>query len=119
MKRRKKFGFPRSILIKSRDRIVELKKKGRLYSTENTKLYVHSGEPGQLESRFAVQVYGRFHSAVQRNRVKRIFREQLRCHKDIFPSGSSVLLLGSNNLAHAANDQIRHELDKLFKGYKA
>ncbi|MCC2616926.1 ribonuclease P protein component [Aestuariibacter halophilus] len=56
----------------------------------------------------------RVRKACQRNRIKRLIRESFRHQQHQLPS-IDIIVIGKSNLDTLSNDEIRHQLSKLWK----
>ncbi|MHB8809558.1 MAG: ribonuclease P protein component [Desulfobulbaceae bacterium] len=86
----KRFGLPKeSLLRKSREFAQVYRKGGRLPGAGFSLVFLANG---LTASRLGISVHRLIRGAVHRNRIKRMFREVFRLHRDIFPQSCDVVV---------------------------
>ncbi|MDH3349192.1 MAG: ribonuclease P protein component [Desulfobulbaceae bacterium] len=65
-------------------------------------------------NRLGISVHRKLRGVVQRNRIKRIFRESFRLHRDIFPPASDIVVTVRPDFALRNLRQVSAEMERLF-----
>ncbi|UCC45422.1 MAG: ribonuclease P protein component [Candidatus Zixiibacteriota bacterium] len=107
--------LPRSLSLKSRAEISELLKKGHRFAGNYFTLVWREN----TEFRYAILLSKRAGSAVQRNRVKRIFREAIRLSRSALRCQGKMLILPVASTAPLTLEQIRSDVTGVFEKLSA
>jgi ribonuclease P protein component len=103
-----------SLLFASRDRLRKqfeyrrLRKQGRRVHTKSFVLQVAPSDGAH--TRLGLTVSRQVGGAVQRNRVKRLVREAFRCHRELFPPASDIVVIAKTGCAPRALADVVDEL---------
>ena len=88
-KSKKQFSLSRKIVIKSSSEIKQILKYGKLYRDK----YFDARFADSDKARVAFLVYKKVGNAVQRNRMKRLFREAYRLNKTQFENYKMLFII--------------------------
>lgn len=88
-KSKKQFSLSRKVVIKSSSEIRQILKNGKLYRNK----YFDVRFVDSDKARVAFLVYKKVGNAVQRNRMKRLFREAYRLNKTQFENYRMVFII--------------------------
>ncbi len=86
----------------------------RRRSAADAGMIVYAKENGLAHSRIGLSVSRRFGGAVQRNRLRRLYREAFRLGKEQLPAGLDLVLIPRSQ-QEPTLEQVRHSLLKLVK----
>lgn len=85
----KKFGLPGERLLRNPQDFSRVYEKGRRLRGKGFSLVVLANDLPY--SRLGISVHRLLRGSVQRNRIKRIIRENFRLHQDLFPVSSDIV----------------------------
>ena len=112
----------KTLLKKKEKKAISVKRvfqKGIPLESPFFKVIIEKGE--KAHGSFAVVVGRKFGKAVERNRMKRVYREILRSNSDLFQD-KNVVILPRNASKKASffqlNDKVRESLSVLDQGYR-
>jgi len=106
-----KNNLPRENSLKKEVDIKRLLNQGRKISGD----YFLAGYESDREFRFAVLVSKKLGPAVERNRIKRLFRESVRVNKKILNNPVSLVVLPKVTCNHASLESINAETSRIFE----
>jgi ribonuclease P protein component len=86
----------------------------RRRSASDAGLILYARENGQEFTRIGLSVSRKFGGAVQRNRLRRLYREAFRLSKDSIPTGLDLVLIPRSQ-EEPSLDELRKSLVKLAK----
>jgi ribonuclease P protein component len=86
----KRFGLPKDSLLRKSREFAQVYRKGRRQQGSGFSLIVLAN--GLASSRLGISVHRLIRGAVRRNRIKRMFREVFRLHRDIFPHSCDIVV---------------------------
>ncbi|MBI5047817.1 MAG: ribonuclease P protein component [Deltaproteobacteria bacterium] len=95
-------------LLKSKD-FVSVQKQGKRVASKNFAVFIKTNSLGIRRLGFAVS--RKVGGAVQRNRIKRFFREFFRLNKEFFPPSTDIFIL----VKHGFNPGVYKEVEEEFK----
>ena len=103
--------------LKKRKEIEEVKRKGKLFQSENFGVSVINRN-NDNPTRFAFVIYSKISGlAVNRNRIRRACAETIRRNLKIIPRGYDFVFLAKKSLANKMVDEIIKETETfLLKG---
>jgi ribonuclease P protein component len=107
----------RTLVKKKEKRSIHIKrtfKKGRVLENRFFKVFFEKGE--ETEGGFAVVVGKKFGNAVERNRIKRIYREILRKHKSFFEK-KNLIILPRGPSKKVSFGQLKEKVKESLKGF--
>jgi ribonuclease P protein component len=86
----KRFGLPKDGLLRKSREFAQVYRKGRrLQGTGFSLIFLANG---LAASRLGISVHRLIRGAVRRNRIKRMFREVYRLHRDVFPQSCDIVV---------------------------
>lgn len=101
-------------LLKGKDRIDEVKKKGRLFQSESFGAAVMKREDDE-PARFAFVISSKISKlAVHRNRIKRALGEAVRRNIKKVPDGLDVVFLAKKNADKKTTDELMKETQEFL-----
>lgn len=106
--------LPRNLSLKSRVEISRLFKKGNKISGECFTCYWAAAD----QFRYGLFLSRRHGNAVERNRIKRLFRESIRVRKSLLKSEITIAVVPSLKARKLSLVQIDAEISRIFKRIK-
>lgn len=86
----KRFGLPKDSLLRKSREFAQVYRKGRRQPGPGFSLVFLAND--LAGSRLGISVHRLIRGAVRRNRIKRMFREVFRLHRDIFPQSCDIVV---------------------------
>ena len=107
--------LPAKNRIKGNDSVENVKRRGKLFQSENFGVSILKNED-EPNSRFAFVVSGKISKlAVHRNRINRAMHEGVRRVIKEIPEGYDFVFLAKKNLAKKTTDEIIAEMINFFE----
>lgn len=82
---------------------------------ESEHLSLHRFPTPGVESRWCFRVPRKFGSAPRRNRMRRLMREFVRTHKDLWPRDSAIVLSAKLTATDLGFEQVSRQVEHLLK----
>jgi ribonuclease P protein component len=86
----KRFGLPKDDLLRKSREFAQVYRKGRRLQGAGFSLLFLANN--LTASRLGISVHRLIRGAVRRNRIKRMFREVFRLHRDVFPQSCDIVV---------------------------
>jgi len=100
----KRFGLSKECLLRKSREFAQVYGKGaRRKGAGFSLIYLDNGLAG---NRLGVSVHRLIRGAVRRNRIKRMFREVFRLHRDIFPQSCDIVVTVRPDFACPATNRL-------------
>lgn len=110
----KGLGLPKAKLLRKPHEFTKVYRRGKRLKAKGFSLVFLAGE--QSGSRLGISVHRQIRGAVRRNRIKRMFREAFRCHHDMFPKDSDVIVTVAPAFSLQTTGEITRALAGLARG---
>ena len=92
--------------------------KGKYYAGEKIEAYILNNN--QTSNKLGLAIGVKKGKATQRNRIKRLLRENYRKQENKITTGNSIIFLSKKgeNIKETTNNDIKNDMEKIFKKAK-
>ncbi|MBK8258639.1 MAG: ribonuclease P protein component [Polyangiaceae bacterium] len=106
--------YPKSSRIRRRSEFLHAQANSVRISTAHFTLLISANRRGE-QCRLGVVASKKVGGAVQRNRAKRLVRETFRTHRELFPSGTDVVVIVKNGASNLCLDDVLGEVHRVSR----